>query len=111
MSDMKDEKTPLENENEEECEVYTLTDENGNESEFTLIGSVNKKGNDYYALIPADPDEESEYLEYVILKKTVENGEEMLVTIDDDDEYEDIAAYFDEVFADEIDLDAGTDGQ
>ena len=72
---------------------------------------MNKKGNDYYALIPADADEESEYLEYVILKKTVENGEEMLVTIDDDDEYEDIAAYFDEVFADEIDLDAGTDGQ
>ena len=95
---MKDEKTPLENENEEECEVYTLTDENGNESEFTLIGSVNKKGNDYYALIPADPDEESEYLEYVILKKTVENGEEMLVTIDDDDEFDKIADLFEDEF-------------
>lgn len=101
---MNDEKMPIEN--EEECEIYTLTDEEGNESEFALIGSVEKKGNEYYALVPAEPDESSEYLEYVILKKTVENGEEMLVTVDDDDEYEDIAAYFDEVFAEEIDLDA-----
>ena len=91
---------------EEEYDVYTLTDEDGNESEFTLIGSVEMKGNTYYALIPADVDEESEYLEYVILKKTIEDGEEVLVSVDDDDEYDDVADYFDDLFADEIDLDA-----
>ena len=93
---------------EEEYDVYTLTDEDGNESEFTLIGSVEMKGNTYYALIPADVDEESEYLEYVILKKAVEDGEEVLVSVDDDDEYDDVADYFDDLFADEIDLDANT---
>ena len=93
---------------EEEYDVYTLTDEDGNESEFTLIGSVEMKGNTYYALIPADVDEESEYLEYVILKKTTEDGEEVLVSVDDDDEYDDVADYFDDLFADEIDLDANT---
>ena len=93
---------------EEEYDVYTLTDEDGNESEFTLIGSVEMKGNTYYALIPASPDEESEYLEYVILKKAVEDGEEVLVSVDDDDEYDDVADYFDDLFADEIDLDANT---
>ena len=89
-----------------EGEFYTLTDEDGNESEFTLIGSVEMKGNTYYALIPADVDEESEYLEYVILKKAIEDGEEVLVSVDDDDEYDDVADYFDDLFADEIDLDA-----
>ena len=91
---------------EEEYDVYTLTDEDGNESEFTLIGSVEMKGNTYYALVPADLDEESEYLEYVILKKAIEDGEEVLVSVDDDDEYDDVADYFDDLFADEIDLDA-----
>ena len=94
------------NKEEEEYDVYTLTDEDGNESEFTLIGSVEMKGNTYYALVPADLDEESEYLEYVILKKAVEDGEEVLISVDDDDEYDDVADYFDDLFADEIDLDA-----
>jgi len=90
----------------EEVEVYTLTDEEGNESEFTLIGSVEMKGNTYFALVPAEPDEESEYLEYVILKQAIEDGEEVLVSVDDDDEYDDVADYFDDLFADEIDCDA-----
>ena len=90
----------------EEVEVYTLTDEEGNESEFTLIGSVEMKGNTYFALVPAEPDEDSEYLEYVILKQTIEDGEEVLVSVDDDDEYDDVADYFDDLFADEIDCDA-----
>ncbi len=94
------------NKEEEEYDVYTLTDEDGNESEFTLIGSVEMKGNTYYALVPADLDEESEYLEYVILKKATEDGEEVLISVDDDDEYDDVADYFDDLFADEIDLDA-----
>ena len=94
------------NKEEEEYDVYTLTDEDGNESEFTLIGSVEMKGNTYYALVPADLDEESEYLEYVILKKAIEDGEEVLISVDDDDEYDDVADYFDDLFADEIDLDA-----
>ena len=93
-------------ENREEFDVYTLTDEDGNEGEYTLIGTVDMKGNTYLALIPADLDEESEYLEYVILKKVVENGEEVLVSVDDDDEYDDVADYFDDLFAEDIDMDA-----
>ena len=90
---------------EEEYDVYTLTDEDGNESEFTLIGSVEMKGNTYYALVPADLDEESEYLEYVILKKAIEDGEEVLVTIDDDDEFEKAEEYFNDLFFNEINYD------
>lgn len=91
---------------EEEGEKILLTDENGVESEFELIGSAELKGNQYFACVPSDS-KDSEYLEYVILKLIVdEDGEEMLVTIDDDDEFEDVADYFDDALADEIDLDA-----
>lgn len=93
-------------ENREEFDVYTLTDEDGNEGEYTLIGTVDMKGSTYLALIPADIDEESEYLEYVILKKVIEDGEEVLVSVDDDDEYDDVADYFDDLFAEDIDMDA-----
>ncbi len=93
-------------ENKQEYDVYTLTDEEGNESEFVLIGEVEKKGNKYVALIPAAPEEDSEYLEYVILRREIEDGEEVLVSVDDDDEYDDVADYFDDLFADEIDCDA-----
>ena len=48
---------------------------------------------------------EKEFLEYTILKGVMENGEESLVSIDDDDEFEDIAAYFDNLFSEELDTD------
>ena len=45
-------------------------------------------------------------LEYTILKSVMEDGEEMLVSIDDDDEFDDVADYFDDLFSSEIDYDA-----
>ncbi|MBE6600464.1 MAG: DUF1292 domain-containing protein [Ruminococcaceae bacterium] len=90
---------------EEEGEKILLTDENGVESEFELIGSAELKGNQYFACVPSDS-KDSEYLEYVILKLVIEDGEEILVSVDDDDEFEDVADYFDDALADEIDLDA-----
>ena len=90
---------------EEEGEKILLTDENGVESEFELIGSAELNGNQYFACVPTEGGD-PEYLEYVILKLIIdEDGEEMLVTIDDDDEFEDVADYFDDALADEIDLD------
>ena len=96
----------MENKNEMEVEVYTLQDEEGNEHEFELVGTCEKNGTTYYAMIPtADEDKNEEYYEYAILKSVVENGEEMLVTVDDDDEFDDIADYFDDIFSAEIDYD------
>lgn len=100
---MEENKTP---EEEMEYEVFTLTDEDGTESDFTLLASTEKDGKTYFAMIPAEMDDDSEYLEYVILKKVVENGEDMLVTVEDEDEAEAIEEYFDNLFAAEIDCDA-----
>jgi uncharacterized protein YrzB (UPF0473 family) len=35
----------------------------------------------------------------------MEDGEEILVSVDDDEEFDDIADYFDDLFATEIDYD------
>ena len=92
---------------ENEREFFTLTDEDGNEIEFELIGTVEVEGVTYHAMIPADQEgEEQGFYEYVILKtEEDEDGEEMLVTIDDDAEFDKIADIFDDMFSEEIDLD------
>ncbi len=94
-------------EKEYEGEYYTLTDEDGNELQFEVIGSAELNGTTYYAMIPVqDQPENADYCEYVILKaETDENGEEVLVTIDDDDEFDDVADYFDDMLSDEADYD------
>ena len=93
-----------------EGEFYTLTDDDGNENQFELIASCELDGNTYLALIPVGEDGTSaEDEEYVILKReTDEAGEEILVTIDDDEEFDKIADIFDDEFAD-IDYDEGDD--
>ena len=55
----------------------------------------------YKALIPVNEDGEEESSEYVILKCSVdENGEDILETIEDDDEFDEIADIFDDEFSD-----------
>ncbi len=92
--------------NNNEREFFTLTDEEGNEIEFELIGAAELKGTQYYAFIPAEDDPDKEFCEYTILKSVEEDGEEALVSIDDDAEFDMAADYFDELFASEIDYDA-----
>ena len=92
-----------------EGEYFTLTDEDGKELTFELLGSLELDGTEYYALVPEENEKgkkESEEVEYVILKKEIdEDGEELLVTIDDDDEFDKVADIFEDELFDEIDLD------
>ena len=93
---------------EEQVERFTLTDEEGNEIEFELIGSGEVDGVMYYAMIPAEEaeDENRDTFEYVILKSEVdEDGDESLFTIDDDEEFDRVAEFFDDMFS-TIDFDA-----
>ena len=94
-------------ENIMENDYFTLTDEEGNEIEFEMIAQCEKDGNKYFAMIPVEADEkESDVCEYIVLKLAEEDGEEFFVTVDDDDELDDIADYFDDLFSQEIDYDA-----
>ena len=88
-----------------ESEFYTLVDEEGTEIEFEVIGKCEYKGVEYFAMIPADMDANAAECEYVILKKVIEDGEEMLVTLDDDNEFDDVADIFDEELMSDVDYD------
>ena len=97
----------LENETDvdeaEEVEIVTLTDEEGNESDFEVIGELVVEGEKYMAFMAVEGDSD----EYVVLKcEADENGELLLVTIDDDDEFDKVSDAFDDVFRNEIDYDA-----
>lgn len=60
-----------------------LTDEDGNEMEFEHIDTVELDGETYMAFIPAELEAEDE-AEVVILKVVVEDGEELLSSVEDD---------------------------
>lgn len=66
---------------------FTITDEDGQEFEMEILDEVEMDGKLYYAMVQADAtDEETE--EVIILRVEQEDGEDVLVTPDDDDEAE-----------------------
>ena len=69
-------------------DFISITDEDGKEYELDVLAELEYEGSKYLALVPADEGGEEEDLEVSILKAVEENGEEILVTIDDDDELE-----------------------
>ncbi len=63
-----------------------LTDENGKEIELEHLDTVEYNGQTYMAFIPAEMELDDAY-ELLIMKVELEdNGEEALVTLDDEDE-------------------------
>lgn len=95
-------------ENEGEREFFTLVDEeSGEEIEFEKIGEAELDGKVYFAMIPTEgATSEDGFCEYVVLRmEKDENGEDSLVTVDDDDEFDNVADLFDDMFSEEIDYD------
>jgi uncharacterized protein YrzB (UPF0473 family) len=101
---MADEKNMIPEEEMEEVEVYTLTDEEGNESQFELIGEAEIDGVTYYALTELDEEGNQVSDEYVVLRVEKEGDEDVLVSIEDDEEFDKVADFFDDQFSD-IDYD------
>lgn len=88
------------------CDEYgntyvVLTDEDGNDQEFEHIDTVELDGQTYMAFIPADLAAEDE-AEVVILKVVEENGEEVLASVEDDNEadrvYEIVIQHVEELY-------------
>ncbi len=81
----------------DEANLYTLVDEEGVEQTFEMLDAMEVDGKRYFALIPIydDPQEQVEADgEIVILTSEMVNDEEMLASIDDDDEYDRIGNMF-----------------
>ena len=67
----------------------TLTDEDGNDIELEYVDALEWNGVTYMAFFPTvaeDAEEDEEEYGLIILKSEMENGEETLVTIEDEDE-------------------------
>lgn len=80
-------------------DFITLVDEDGVENEFEHIDTVEMNDSIYVALLPVYNSAEeslSDSDELVILKIVTdeESGDELLSTIEDDDEYDEIAQVF-----------------
>ena len=93
---------------EEELDIITLEDENGNEITFEFIGEYEDNGTVYFAVIPAGVQDDNQgIIEYTLLKLvTDDDGEEMYVSVDDEEEFDKIAGIFDDMFDSEEDYDA-----
>ena len=89
-------------------DFITVTDEEGNDIELELVDALEHEGNTYMAFFPAvleEGGEESEDYGMVILKSIEENGEELLSTLDSDEELDKIYALFMERFYSDEDED------
>ena len=77
----------------------TLTDDEGNDIELEYVDALEHNGTTYMAFFPVveedskDEENEEEY-GLVILKSQMENGEEFLVTIDDEEEIDKVYDLF-----------------
>lgn len=84
--------------NDMAADLYTLVDEDGVEQQFEMLDVMDVGDDRYYALVPYydDPTKELEAdSELVVLKSEYDkNGDETLVSIDDDAEYERIGNMF-----------------
>ena len=79
----------------------TLTDDEGNDIELEYVDALEHNGTTYMAFFPVveeDSEDEENEEEYglVILKSQMENGEEFLVTIDDEEEIDKVYDLFTE---------------
>ena len=70
-------------------DFITITDEDGNEIELEFLDTLEYQGQTYMAFFPTveeGADEDSEDYGLIILKVVEENGEELLYTLDSDEE-------------------------
>lgn len=85
----------------------TLTDDEGNDIELEYVDALEHNGTTYMAFFPVfeeDSEDEQNEEEYglVILKSQMENGEEFLVTIDDEEEIDKVYDLFmEQILSDE----------
>lgn len=87
----------------------TLTDEDGNEIELEYVDAIEVDGQTYMAFFPTVDDEAdeaaAEEFGLVILKSITENGEELLSTLDSDEELNRVYDLFMEQLIDDEDGD------
>lgn len=82
-------------------DIVTISDDEGNEYVLEHLHTLEYNGSYYMAFLPTDVDEDDEEYGLVILKVIEENGEEILGSVDDQEELEKVYELFAAVLFDE----------
>ncbi len=87
-------------------DILTLVDEEGTEHAFEVVDSLEQGDQRYVALVPVLDEEDAleDSGELVVLKSVEVDGEEFLEAIEDEAEFDEIAAIFMERLQDEFDF-------
>lgn len=95
---------------DETNDLVTLVDEEGHEHQFSIVDVVEVDEHRYALMVPVGEEkqgaEEEEEEAYIFRLETDENGEDILVDVDDDEEFERVCAALDDV-----DDEDGEDGE
>lgn len=89
-------------------DTVVLMDEDGNEQEFEILDAIETDEARYVALMPIfdDPAESvSSDGELLVMRVEAEDDGEVLVTIEDDEEFESVLAIFEENLSDYYEID------
>ena len=84
-------------------DFMTIVDEDGTEFELEVLTTIEYNGQTYLAVTPAS-DEEVEDVEVSILKSVEEDGEPLLIAVEDEQELEEVYdLMMEQLFEDEED--------
>ena len=84
-------------------DFITIKDDEGNEFELEHLDTIEFEDETYMAFLPADMDEDDEDFGIIILKVIEEDGEEILGSVDDEDELQRVYEHFMTVLFDDAD--------
>ena len=83
---------------EQETNWITLVDEDGHEHRFNLLNVLEVDGLKYAVMLPEVPQEEEEEEAVIFRIDTDEAGEDVLVDIEDDDEFAKVCEALEELY-------------
>ena len=85
-------------------DFLTVTDEEGNELVLEYVDTLEHNGQKYFAFFPAveeGANEDDADYGLILMKEIIENGEELLSTLDSEEELQEIYELFSEQLFDE----------
>ena len=89
-------------------DIIGLVDEEGNEASYEMIDALERDGVTYVALLPVseNPVEQLDEDYQVMILKMVpdENGEEMLLSLDNEEEFNEVWAAFEDRLSDDYEI-------
>ena len=92
-------------------DFISLVGDDGTEYELEYLDTIEYGGETYMAMLPTDIDERNEDFGFIILKVVMEGEEELLVTVDDDEELDNVYDVFVKTLFDEDDEDDEDDAE